>query len=99
MLEAGVRIHEFEPTHLHAKITLIDEVWCSLGSANFDNRSFSLNDEANISVLDRELASELAEDFAADLRRARQITLAAWRSRPWHQKARDHLARRVRRLL
>jgi cardiolipin synthase len=99
MLEAGVRIHEFEPTHLHAKITLIDEVWCSLGSANFDNRSFRLNDEANISVLDRELASELAEDFAADLRRARQITLAAWRSRPWHQKARDHLARRVRRLL
>jgi cardiolipin synthase len=99
LLEAGVRIHEFQPTHLHAKITLIDDVWCSLGSANFDNRSFRLNDEANLSALDPALARQLAEDFAADLRRARQITLAAWRSRPWRQKALDHLARRVRRLL
>lgn len=99
LLEAGVRIHEFQPTNLHAKITLIDEVWCSLGSANFDNRSFRLNDEANLSAMDPALARALAEDFAADLRRARQFTLEEWRTRPWHQQALDHLARRVRRLL
>jgi len=99
LLEAGIRIHEFLPTHLHAKITVVDDYWLSLGSANFDNRSFRLNDEANLSALDPVLARELTTDFAADLLRARRITLEEWRARPWHQRLRGHLARRVRSLL
>lgn len=99
LLEAGIRIHEFQPTHLHAKITIVDDYWVSLGSANFDNRSFRLNDEANLSALDPELARELSADFAADLLRAHRITLAAWRARPWHGRLRGRAARRVCSLL
>lgn len=99
LLEAGIRIHEFQPTHLHAKITIIDDHLVSLGSANFDNRSFRLNDEANLSVLDPALAQELAADFTADLRRSRQITLEEWHARPYTERLLAHLARRIRRLL
>ncbi|MBC8010775.1 MAG: cardiolipin synthase [Burkholderiales bacterium] len=99
LLEAGVRLHEFQPTNLHAKILVVDGVWCTLGSANFDNRSFRLNDEANLSVYDPAVAQALETAFAADLARSRRITLEDWRRRPLGERLREFLARRFRHLL
>jgi cardiolipin synthase A/B len=78
---------------------VVDGVWCTLGSANFDNRSFRLNDEANLSVYDPAIAQTLEEDFAADLARSRRITLEEWRRRPLGERVREFLARRFRHLL
>ena len=76
LLEAGIRIHEFQPTMYHAKIFVIDEDWVSIGSANFDVRSFRLNDEANLNVFDRGFALQHIAIFEEDLAWSRRITLA-----------------------
>ena len=62
-------------------------MWVSVGSTNFDNRSFRLNDEANLNVHDREFALRQIADFEADLKRSRRITYEEWMSRPWTEKA------------
>ena len=92
LLEAGVKIYEFEPTMYHCKVMIVDDAWVSVGSTNFDSRSFSLNDEANLNILDPEFAAEQAEVFAADRARSREITLEAWRRRPWQEKVKEWAA-------
>jgi len=62
----------------------------SVGSTNFDNRSFRLNDEANLNVYDAEFAQHVSKVFEADLARARRITFEAWQARPWQQKILEH---------
>ena len=57
LLEAGVEIYEYQPTMYHSKVMIVDGLWTSVGSTNFDNRSFRLNDEANLNVLDEEFAA------------------------------------------
>jgi cardiolipin synthase len=89
LLEAGVRIHEFQPTFYHPKIVLVDEAWVTVGSSNFDERAFRLNDEANLAVFDRDFVREQAAIFEADLLRSRPVTLADWQSRPFRQKLTD----------
>jgi cardiolipin synthase A/B len=86
VLEAGIRIYEFMPTNFHCKTMVVDGVWCSVGSTNFDNRSFRLNDEANLNIHDREFAARLEKIFAADKTRCREITLEMWRNRPRAEK-------------
>jgi cardiolipin synthase A/B len=86
LLEAGVEISEYQPTMYHCKVMIVDGAWVSVGSTNFDNRSFRLNDEANLNVLDRDFARQLAETFAADKARSRRITLEEWRRRPWKER-------------
>ena len=92
LLEAGVAIYEYQPTMYHTKVMVVDELLTSVGSTNFDNRSFRLNDEANLNVLDAEFAARLAGQFEEDKKRSRQLTLEWWRSRPWHQRALEWLA-------
>ena len=92
LLEAGVAIYEYQPTMYHTKVMVVDEAWTSVGSTNFDNRSFRLNDEANLNVLDAEFASGQVRMFELDKARSKRLTLEWWRSRPWHQRAREHLA-------
>ena len=92
LLEAGVLIYEYQPTMFHCKVTIVDDAWVSVGSANFDNRSFRLNDEANLNVIDAAFAAEQAEIFAADKARSKQVTLDEWRNRPWSEKALEWLA-------
>jgi cardiolipin synthase len=92
LLDAGVEIYEYEPTMYHCKLMIVDDVWVSVGSCNFDNRSFRLNDEANLNAHDAELARRLAADFDADLGRAKRITPEAWRARPLHERLREHAA-------
>jgi len=81
LLEAGVRIFEYRPTMMHAKVAEIDGLWCSIGSANIDSRSFFLNDEANVNVRSERLAGEVRALFVADRAASDEITLAAWRGR------------------
>ena len=96
LLEAGVAIYEFQPTMYHTKVMIVDDLWVSVGSTNFDSRSFRLNDEANLNLLDPDLAAELAGHFEEDKARSRRMTLEMWRSRPWKDKAKERLAELVR---
>ncbi|NYS26777.1 cardiolipin synthase [Rhodobacteraceae bacterium 2376] len=89
LLEAGVRIHEYQPTFMHAKLIVIDEVFASVGSTNFDERSFRLNDEANLNVFDPDFAREQIGHFSRDLERSRQVTLEDWQDRPLRTRLAD----------
>ena len=90
LLRAGVEIYEYQPTMYHCKVMIVDGLWVSVGSTNFDSRSFSVNDEANLNVLDPRFAREQERIFAQDLRRARRITLEQWQARPWTEKLWEH---------
>ena len=92
LLEAGVEIYEYQPTMFHCKLMVVDELWTSVGSANFDNRSFRLNDEANLNVYDPDFAREQAQVFDHDKTRARRVTLEEWQNRPWTEKLKEHAA-------
>lgn len=92
LLEAGVEIYEYEPTMFHVKVLVVDGLWSSVGSTNFDNRSFSLNDEANLNVLDAEFAAEQERIFEEDKRLARRVTFEEWRARPRSEKFREWLS-------
>ena len=93
LLQAGARIYEFGPTMFHCKIVLVDSLLVSVGSTNFDNRSFTLNDEASLDLIDREFAQKMTRIFEDDLRRSTLVTLAAWRSRPLTEKLRELMVR------
>jgi cardiolipin synthase len=86
LLEAGVQIAEYQPTMYHVKALIVDALMVSVGSTNFDNRSFSINDEANLNVLDADFARAQVDIFDQDWERARPMTLAAWKDRPWTEK-------------
>jgi cardiolipin synthase len=92
LLEAGIAIYEYQPTMYHTKVMVVDDLWTSVGSTNFDNRSFRLNDEANLNILDAEFALGQTRLFEADKARSKEMTLDRWRGRPWHQRAADWLA-------
>jgi cardiolipin synthase len=74
LIRAGVRIFEYEPTMVHVKLMIVDDIFVSVGSGNFDNRSIRLNDEANLDVLDRSFAAQQTRLFETDKRRSRQVT-------------------------
>jgi cardiolipin synthase len=90
LLSLGIEIHEYQPTMMHTKVLIADRMVSMFGSANFDNRSLELNEELNVAVASRDLAARLAADFEQDLKVSRKLELAAWRQRPWLQKAREH---------
>ena len=99
LLEAGVRIYEFCPTMLHAKTLSIDGVWSSVGSVNFDNRSFQLQDEVTLCVCSREFAARLDEQFARDLARSDEIDVGRWNGRPAGNRVSEGLTKIARREL
>ena len=90
LLRAGVEIYEYQPTMYHCKVMIVDGLWVSVGSTNFDARSFSVNDEANLNVLDAGFAAEQERIFAADLKRARRVSLEQWQRRPWTETIWEH---------
>jgi cardiolipin synthase len=92
LLAAGVRIAEYQPTMYHVKALVVDSQLVSVGSTNFDNRSFSINDEANLNVMDPDFARAQAVIFDDDWRRARPISLAHWEDRPVLEKLGGELA-------
>jgi cardiolipin synthase len=86
LLAAGVEIYEYQAGLLHAKTMVIDGIWATVGSANLDSRSFSLNDELNLVVYSRDVAGQLENVFADDLTHSRKVDYAQWRNRsPFHR--------------
>jgi cardiolipin synthase len=86
LLKAGVEIYEYQPTMYHVKLMIVDDLWTSVGSANIDNRSFRLNSEANLNVLDGGFAQEQVRMFEEDLSKSKRITYEQWKRRPWYKK-------------
>jgi cardiolipin synthase A/B len=91
LLAHGIEIFEYQPTMMHVKATIVDGAWSLIGSTNFDNRSFELNDEINIAIKSTDVARKLTEDFEADLRRSMRLDLESWRERPLSHKARERM--------
>ncbi len=92
LLKAGVLIYEYEPTMYHCKVMIVDDIWVSVGSTNFDSRSFRLNDEANLNVFDRAFAKVEIQAFDDDRSKSKLVALAQWESRPWTEKIKEHAA-------
>ncbi len=86
LLQAGAEIYEFQPTMYHCKVMIVDDLLVSVGSTNFDNRSFRLNDEANLNVYNPAFAHRQTEVFEDDLQRSRRVTYEAWLERPWRER-------------
>jgi cardiolipin synthase A/B len=86
MLEAGVRIFEYEAGMTHVKALLVDDLWAVLGTTNLDNRSFEHNDEDNVAFRDHAVNARVTLDFEKDRERSREIRLDAWRDRPLWEK-------------
>jgi cardiolipin synthase len=97
LLQAGVRIFEYQPGMIHAKILVIDDLWAVVGSTNFDNRSFGLNDEVNLAAMDTAFAARLNRDFAQDLAESREISYEHWRGRSLVERGPEMLGRLLER--
>ncbi|HEY6842765.1 MAG TPA: phospholipase D-like domain-containing protein, partial [Thermoanaerobaculia bacterium] len=89
LLGSGVRILEHQKTLTHQKIMIVDRQWVSIGSTNFDDRSFELNDEITAGLVDRGIAAELRDAFMRDARDCKEIEFEAWRRRPWRHRLVD----------
>jgi cardiolipin synthase len=89
LLAAGVEFHAYLPAMYHAKVMIVDDVFLTIGSVNFDNRSFGINDEVNVNVVDHGVAAAGLRLFESDLRASRPLTWEEFRSRPWWQKQID----------
>jgi len=87
LLKSGAEIYEYQPTMYHCKVLVVDGLWTSVGSTNFDNRSFRLNDEANLNVYDRDFAGRQSAVFNDDLKQSRRVSYEEWLARPWTEKA------------
>lgn len=96
LLRSGAEIYEFQPTMYHCKLLIVDELWVSVGSTNFDSRSFKLNDESNLNIYNQEFAERQVADFKVDLTRSRQITFQEWESRPLTEKAWEYSLKIIR---
>jgi cardiolipin synthase len=86
LLRAGIEIHEYQPTMMHCKILIVDDLWTSVGSCNIDNRSFKINDEANLNILDKDFAAEQTRIFEEDKSKSKRITHEDWKNRPLLEK-------------
>ena len=95
LLAAGVEIHEYQPTMMHNKMLILDGELVSVGSTNFDMRSFDLNDEASLNIYSNAFGAQMTAVMQADLQRAKPYTLATWQRRPWSQKLGELLVRPV----
>ena len=92
LLAAGIEIQEFNRTMLHHKTMVVDGLWVTVGTANFDNRSFAHNEESNVCFFDRGLAERLRATFLDDLSGCERVTLERWRKRGAWARAQEILA-------
>ena len=83
-------MYEYQPTMYHCKVMIVDQLLTSVGSTNFDVRSFRLNDEANLNVYDAAFAQRQSQVFEADLKQSRRITYESWKNRPFADKVHEH---------
>jgi cardiolipin synthase len=99
LLAAGVRIWEWQPTTLHSKTFVVDGLWSSIGTMNFDNRSLMLNDEVTLMVLDKDFGQRMDSIFVADLRHSIEITVGDFSRRPWLDRVGEWAASLLTRVL
>ena len=92
LLAAGATIYEYERAGLHQKVLIVDREWCTIGSTNFDPRSFRINDEISVAIYDRGVAAELAEAFEDDVRHSEEWTLERWNTRTFGHRITDRLS-------
>ena len=84
LLKAGVRIYEYQPAMMHSKTFIVDGMWGSIGSMNFDNRSLAFNNESSFVFLDAPFGAQMDSTFADDLTRSKEIILSEFVKRPWY---------------
>ena len=99
LLEGGVKIYEYKPTMMHAKTIVVDGLWSSMGSMNFDNRSIAFNNESQILALDAGIGKQMDDIFLEDLKYSDEIKLDTFRKRPWTGKVLEWGAQKLRRVL
>ncbi len=92
LLAAGAEIYAYGPTMYHCKVMIVDQRMVSVGSTNFDNRSFRLNDEANLNVYDEAFAQRQTVVFEQDIARSHRVTHQEWLDRPWTEKLSEQVA-------
>jgi cardiolipin synthase A/B len=92
LLQAGIEVFEYQPTMIHCKVMVIDGEWTSVGSANFDDRSFRLNDEANLNVFSKHLAAEQIRQVDEDIAHSKRMVLKRWSRRPASRRLYEGLA-------
>jgi cardiolipin synthase len=99
LLRAGASIYEYTRSGIHQKVMIVDRQWCTIGSTNFDPRSFRINDEISVAVHDEEIAQELAAAFENDIDGATLWTMERWNGRTFWHRVRDRLSSLVKRQL
>jgi cardiolipin synthase len=99
LLEGGVKIYEYKPTMMHAKTIVVDGLWSSMGSMNFDNRSIAFNNESQILALDSTIGKQMNDIFMDDLKYSDEVKLESFRKRPWTGKVLEWGAQQMRRVL
>jgi len=99
LLKGGVRVYEYQPAMMHAKTFVVDGVWSTVGSLNFDNRSLVFNNESNLVALDERVGATLDSLFLEDLRYSKEITLAEFEQRSWLDKVLQWGASTLQRVL
>jgi cardiolipin synthase len=99
LLRRGIRIFEYQPTMMHAKTMVVDGIWSTIGSSNFDDRSFRLNDEVNVNVYDEGIAKEMETMFMDDLAHSTEVSLKRWFKRPFFEKVKETVAGVLRKQL
>jgi cardiolipin synthase len=99
LLGSGVRIFEYQQAKLHAKVITIDGIWANVGSSNFDNRSFALNDEINVSMQHPSVVTTLEQQFHDDLEVSKELGMQTWSRRPLNKRAREHATELIRQSL
>jgi cardiolipin synthase len=87
LLKAGAEVYEYQPAMIHAKVLCVDDLWVVIGSTNFDNRSFGINDEVNLAVRDAAVTLRFEKDMALDLDQSRKVSLEEWKHRPVTERA------------
>jgi len=92
LLRRGIRIFEYQPTMMHAKTMVVDGIWSTIGSSNFDDRSFRLNDEVNVNIYDEGVAAQMEQMFFEDLARSEEMTRRRWLERPWLERVKERVA-------
>jgi cardiolipin synthase A/B len=99
LLRKGIRIFEYQPTMVHAKTMVVDGIWTTIGSSNFDDRSFRLNDEVNVNIYDEGIAAQMEAMYEEDLARSVEITLGRFKRRSFASKMKESFAGAFRKQL
>ncbi|HMJ90220.1 MAG TPA: phospholipase D-like domain-containing protein [Candidatus Acidoferrum sp.] len=92
LIKAGVEFYEYQPSLFHCKVMIVDDVWVTAGTVNFDDRSFRINDENTLEVWDESFAAEQVRQFEIDKAKCRRVTPQEYKSRPWYVKTAEEFA-------